>query len=233
MSWFQEQERLKKQLITNDTQNWLSRNEPLDYIGGVDISFIKDDPVNACAAYVILKYPSLEVEYSDFQMVELTGPYIPGFLAFREVDHLISLVHKTPLSDKVKVIFVDGNGILHPNGFGLASHLGVLLGKPTIGVGKKLHLIDGLDKKVVKDQVKQACKKKGDYIKLIGDSGVTYGAAVLADPANVTNPVYVSIGHKVSLETAVELVVKVSNYRIPEPIRLADLGSRRFLKRTL
>ncbi len=227
--WTLEQENLKKQLICDDSQNWLSKGETLDYIAGVDISFIKDDPVNACAAYVILSYPDLKVVYEDYQMVKLTGPYIPGFLAFREVEHLVKLVNKCELSKQVKIIFVDGNGILHPHGFGLASHLGVLVNKPTIGVGKKLFLIDGFDKKVIKERVEKECKKKGDYIKLIGDSGTYWGVALIPDDI-VNNPIYVSLGHMISIEAAIDLTVKASIYRIPEPVRIADIRSRKYLR---
>ena len=221
--WLIEQKELKTKLIYDDTFN----KESLDYVGGVDISFIKGDTINACAAYVVMSYPDLKVVYEDYQMIKLTGPYIPGFLAFREVEHLVKLVNKCPID--CKVIFVDGNGILHPNGFGLASHLGVLLNKPTVGVGKKLFLIDGFDKQVIKDKVSNECKKKGDYVKLIGDSGICHGVALVPDNL-VTNPIYVSIGHMISLETAIKIVNDISIYRIPEPVRLADIRSRKFIR---
>ena len=66
----------------------------LEYIGGVDISFVKGDAINACAAFVIIKLPTMEVVYEDLSMVELTAPYIPGFLAFREVPFLVEKVEK-------------------------------------------------------------------------------------------------------------------------------------------
>ncbi len=74
-------------------------------------------------------------------------PYIPGFLAFREVPHLLSCFRELREGFWPQVILVDGNGVLHPRGFGLASHLGVLLDLPTIGVGKNLLCVDGLERK--------------------------------------------------------------------------------------
>lgn len=77
----------------------------------------------------------------------MSEPYIPGFLAFREVPHLLACFRELGEEFRPQVVLVDGNGVLHPRGFGLASHLGVLLDLPTIGVGKNLLCVDGLDRK--------------------------------------------------------------------------------------
>jgi deoxyinosine 3'endonuclease (endonuclease V) len=229
--WTKETDRLKSNLLIDDSLNWIGKCNELKYIGGVDISFIKGDDVNACAAYVILKYPSLDVVYEDYEMIKLTASYIPGFLAFREVDHLVRLIKKATVS--ADLIFVDGNGILHPHEFGLACHLGVRLGIPTVGVAKKLFMIDGLNKKTVKDTVKDRCRSKGDSIDLIGNSGKLWGAAMIGEPNEdgINNPIYISVGHMISLNTAKSVTKTIMPYRVPEPIRLADIRSREYLRR--
>lgn len=128
--------------------------DTLKYVAGVDISFSKNHENIACSALVILERKSLKVVYEDFEYVRLDEPYVPGFLAFREIPSLI------PLFDKLRekkpelwpqVILVDGNGIIHQNGFGLACHLGVLLNTPTVGCGKTFFYVDGLSKQRVEE----------------------------------------------------------------------------------
>jgi len=90
----------------------------------------------------------LEKVYEDYEIVELDSPYIPGFLAFREIPHLVKLIDKlkkTKPEYTPQVILVDGNGILHQNACGLASHLGVIVDIPTIGCGKTIFYVDGLN----------------------------------------------------------------------------------------
>ena len=228
--WTKETDRLKSGLLADDSLNWIAKGTDLKYIGGVDISFIKGDDVNACAAYVILKYPSLDVVYEDYEMIKLVAPYVPGFLAFREVDHLIGLIRRATIA--ADLIFVDGNGILHPHEFGLACHLGVRLGVPTVGVAKKLFMIDGLNKKTIKEAVKDKCRSKGDSIDLLGDSGKLWGCAMIGEPNEdgINNPVYISIGHMISLNTAKSITRTIMPFRVPEPVRLADIRSREYLR---
>jgi len=175
--------------------------------------------------------------------VKLTLPYIAGYLAFREVQPLMSLIitlRETRPELVPQVILVDGCGILHPRGFGLASHLGLLANIPTIGCSKNFLVIDNEGpvlgaqptelKNIFKRYVAKHAKEKGLML-LKGDvSGKVYGAALSAaterSPAGPQNPIFVSIGHKVSLATAVALVRACSLYRVPEPIRQADQKSR-------
>lgn len=124
-----------------------------------------------------------------------------------------------------ELVLVDGNGILHQNQCGLACHLGVLLGLPTIGVGKTLFYIDGLGKEKVKEQCEKEIKEAGDISLLVGDSGKAWGAAV-RNTKGAVNPIFVSIGHKIELDIAVKCILKLSDFRVVEPIRLADKKSR-------
>jgi len=128
-----------------------------------------------------------------------------------------------------QALMVDGNGFLHPRGFGFACHLGVVCDIPSIGIGKNLLFVDGLKKKEVNALFKERCHSKGENLPLIGDSGQCWGAALLPSDDS-TNPIYVSIGHRFDLETAVDLVTRCCLYRNPEPVRQADLKSRDFIR---
>lgn len=204
------------------------------FIGGTDVSFIKGSETDACAALVVVDAASLEVVYAVCRRVVLTAPYIPGYLAFREVGFLVALLHemRTSAPDMLPdVVLVDGNGLLHPNRFGLACHLGVLTGIPTIGVGKSLHHVDGLSKERV-NALSDQCHASGEHALLVGDSGATWGALLrTTDPVSGRfKPVVVSVGHGITLESALAMVRRCTRHRIPEPVRQADLRSREWLR---
>lgn len=133
--------------------------------------------------------------YRDFRIVEYVQPYIAGFLAFREVDHFL------PIFDTLKreapqfipdVILVDGNGVLHHRGFGLASHLGVLIDLPTIGIGKNLLCVDGLSRDGVRDECRRTLQERGDKLDLVGDSGRLWGVVSLYAASKFCVMIFVS-----------------------------------------
>jgi deoxyribonuclease V len=168
-------------------------------IGGIDLTFIKNkDKTIGIGALVILDkdknkiYEHIYKDYVDF-------PYIPGFLSYREFPIMEKLVNTSKVLPDIYMI--DGNGMLHPRFCGLASHFGVKLDKISFGVAKKL-LIGDIDKE--------------NNIIL---NNIIVGKA-LKTKKNV-KPIYVSIGHKISLESAVNITLNFSKYRIPEPTRLA------------
>lgn len=236
--WELEQKELKKKISLKDDSNVekMLSNPDSDtfYVGGMDISFVKGDDVNACAALVVCSFPDLEVVYEDYQMIQLTQPYIPGFLAFREVDFMIQLynnVKENSTQYTPQVIMVDGNGILHPRGVGSACHLGVLLNVPCLGVAKNLfHIENDIDRNEEHMEQISSLKQSGDTFPLVGSSsGIIYGKA-LKSCEKATKPVYVSPGHKIRIDSATELVHRCSKYRVPEPIRQADLNSREYLR---
>ncbi|XP_046900221.1 endonuclease V-like [Hypomesus transpacificus] len=150
--WKREQGSLRQQLVEEDTEEWQRSQDfsGLERVGGVDLSFIKGDDVNACAQLVVLSYPGLELLYEDSQMVTLSAPYIAGFLAFRETPCLLELLRRleaTQPSLLPQVVLVDGNGLFHQRAeFGLACHLGVLSGLPCVGVAKNLLQVQGVAK---------------------------------------------------------------------------------------
>jgi deoxyinosine 3'endonuclease (endonuclease V) len=198
-------------------------DEPLKCIGGVDISADKHNPNRAFASLVIQSFPDFENLHVEVEEVTLDYPYVPGFLAFREVPHLKRLIDKSPI--KPQVVLVDGNGIFHNRGFGLASHLGVITGIPTIGCGKTVFAVDGITVNSVKG-LSSMLHQAGDKIFLTGNSGKVWGCALRATDDSI-NPIIISIGHKISLESAVKIVSESCIYRVPEPIRQADKLSRK------
>lgn len=186
------------------------QSEKINYIAGVDISneIFKPDKRKLYAAVVVLSFPELEiVEKSSYSQIT-DFPYIPGLLAFRESPFIIKALEK--LKIKPDVILVDGHGIAHPRKLGIASHIGVLTGCPTIGCAKSI--LVGTPEKILPQQ-------KGSHIHLVWHGEVI--GNVLRTKDNIA-PVYVSIGHKITLEKATEIVLACAKkYRMPEPIRLA------------
>ncbi|KAF9161834.1 hypothetical protein DFQ26_004116 [Actinomortierella ambigua] len=212
----------------------------LQYVGGVDLSFIVGNNEDAIASLIVLSFPDFKVVYEDHVKVKLTLPYIAGFLAFREVDPLLSLIQSLQAKRPElvpQVILVDGCGILHPRGFGLASHLGLVSGIPTVGCSKNYLVIGGDGpllatkptdlKTMFHNHIEDESTKGVMYLQ--GQvTGKVYGAALAAQTKSGghKNAIFVSIGHRVSLETSLALVRACSLYRVPEPIRQADLKSR-------
>nr|XP_014719417.2 endonuclease V isoform X2 [Equus asinus] len=232
--WKREQARLKARVVDRDTEAW--QRDPafsgLQRVGGVDVSFVKGDSVSACASLVVLSYPELEVVYEDCRMVSLTAPYVSGFLAFREVPFLVDAVRRLREKEPClmpQVLLVDGNGVLHHRGFGVACHLGVLTDLPCVGVAKKLLQVDGLENNAQHKEKIQLLQARGDSFPLMGGSGTILGMA-LKSHDHSTKPLYVSVGHKMSLEAAVRLTLGCCRFRIPEP---ADIRSRDYIRRTL
>ena len=229
--WMDKQEQYKLKVMENDLTDFTTSWR---YVGGLDISFIAGDEVNACACYVILD-PSLQIVYKDVKMVQMTAPYLPGFLAFRESEFLLELISKQrqEMPDITPdVLIVDGNGILHPRFCGLGCHIGVDTNIPTIGVAKNLHQIEELGPEFNRDFVKDKFSKlsrSGDFIPLSTSEGRRLGA-VVKTVDGCKNGVFVSPGSGASLDSSIKFVTRVSRYRIPEPTRQADILSREFLR---
>jgi deoxyribonuclease V len=182
------------------------------FIAGVDIS-APDSAGVARAAMVILEYPDLKVTEVKTAEDKLNFPYVPGLRSFREVPLILAVCRKVTIDPDL--ILVDGQGIAHPRRFGIASHLGLLLDVPTIGCAKSR--LCGTHAQVT--------ARAGDYTELI-DKGECIGVA-LCSKLNC-RPVYISIGHKIDLSTAIHLVMRCCRgYRLPEPARLAHLAASR------
>ncbi|NWW54106.1 ENDOV Endonuclease, partial [Pedionomus torquatus] len=230
-----EQARLGSSLIEEDTEEWQKDASfaGLERVGGVDLSYIKGDESRACASLVVLSYPAMEVLYEDCRMVTVSAPYMAGFLAFREVPFLVEAVQRLQQEEprlRPQVLLVDGNGLLHPRGFGVACHLGVLTDLPCIGVAKNLLQTDGLVRDELHREQIRSLQKEGDTFPLTGTSGRARGMVRCGDSSNSSKPLYISVGHRVCLETAVHLVKSCCRYRIPEPIRQVQTDARELRK---
>jgi len=185
------------------------------FIAGVDISVGKAQGV-ATGAVVVLKYPELVVVETKLAQGKLALPYIPGLLSFRESPLILAACQRLTVTPDL--ILVDGQGIAHPRRIGLASHLGLFLDTPTIGCAKSL--LCGSHEILP--------EKPGSYAELL-DRGETIGAALRTRLG--VKPVYVSIGHKVDLRTALHWAMECCRgYRLPEPTRLAHLAAGGKLK---
>jgi deoxyribonuclease V len=175
-------------------------------VAGVDVGFEDDGKVTR-AAVAVLDYPGLALVERVVAREPTRFPYIPGLLSFREAPAVLAAFRQ--LQAPPDLILYDGQGIAHPRRFGIASHVGLLLDTPTIGVAKT---------RLVGEH-KALPARKGAWVPLV-DRGETIGA-VLRTRAGVA-PLYVSIGHRVSLESAVRWVIAcTTRYRLPETTRWA------------
>jgi len=184
-------------------------------IAGVDISVNKGTGMGT-GAVVVLSYPELDLVETRLVTDRLEFPYVPGLLSFREAPLILAACES--LSVAPDLVLVDGQGIAHPRRMGLASHLGLFLNTPTIGCAKSRlcgrHEVLG--------------SESGSYAELI-DGGEVIGVALRTKVG--TNPVYVSIGHKVDLPVAMHWVLACCRgYRLPEPARLAHQAAGGNLK---
>ncbi len=188
------QERVAKMVIKRD------KFDRLETVAGCDVSFERH--AQAYAACVLLRLENLEVLDSRAVKVRVDFPYIPTFLAFRELKPMLEAINGMDAS----VYMVGAQGLAHPRRAGLASHLGVILDKPTVGVAKSK----------LCGTYREPGPERGAREWLI-DKGEIIGAAVRT--VRGKKPVIVSIGHKVSLETAIELTLKTTREGpLPEPI---------------
>jgi deoxyribonuclease V len=195
------QKRLRTQVITDSTV------DAIHYVAGADIATSKDSP-KAYAGVVVLSYPTLEVVEERGIEDEVTFPYIPGLLAFREGPALIKVFEQ--LTTEPDVIVFDGQGLAHPRGMGIATHMGLVFDKPSIGCAKSLLF----------GRYQEPDHEKGAWADLRDPQGHLIGAVVRSKPK--TTPIFVSIGHRIDLPTAIRILIECTRgVRIPEPTRLA------------
>jgi deoxyribonuclease V len=187
------------------------RVEPLDVeavqtVAGADLSFDKGSET-VFAGIVVLRLPSLEVVKEVGVKTVSRFPYVPGLLSFRETPPLLEAWEK--LRAPPDALICDGQGLAHPRRFGIASHLGVLLDRPTVGCAKR----------ILTGRHGPVGEAPGDWAPLV-DRGETVGAA-LRTRAGVT-PVFVSVGHRCDLPSALALVRRCAGpTRVPETTRRA------------
>ncbi len=209
-----EARRLQKELAPEVSQ--VDDLGELKTVAGLDLGYPRTATGEEVgrAAVVVLQYPSLEPVEERITLRPVSFPYVPGLLSFREAP--VGLAALSELTTAPDLIVVDGQGRAHPRRFGIACHLGVLLDRPTIGCAKS----------ILCGHADEPGPNPGDWTPLVHRDEVI--GAVVRTRANI-KPVYVSVGHKISLETAVKIVTAcLRGYRLPEPTRLADrLASQR------
>lgn len=192
------QKRMSSKVLTVDMFE-----HPPKLVLGLDVSYAGKVGVGVSTIYT---YPSLEFIGATYSVDVVELPYVPGLLAFREIPLYVGLLRGFR-GRRDLVVLVDGHGIAHPRRFGIASHVGVSLDVPSIGVAKKVLVGKLHEGKVV---------FRGEVVALEVKTG--------------KKPIYVSPGHLVSLDTAVEIVKTTLKKRIPEPIRVAHVISRELVR---
>jgi deoxyribonuclease V len=192
------QQSLREKVVTHNELGQVRR------VAGVDISTAGE---RAHAAIVVLSFPNLQPLEAAQAVLPLTFPYIPGLLAFREGPAILAAIEH--LQIEPDLFLFDGQGLAHPRRMGIASHIGVLIDRPTIGCAKSL----------LCGQHGQVGPKAGDYSE-IRDQDEVIGAVLRTREG--AQPMYVSIGHKIDLATAISYVLQCcQGYRLPEPTRWA------------
>jgi len=238
------------------TGKFLETIEQVRYIGGIDISYpVKNPETNpAIVVYSIFDLTNSRIVCSKHKLIEADRqlPYIAGFLGAKEADMMSDLINETinSLSDEIipdrrdihpfvpDVILIDGNGLLHSRKFGSACYIHKICNIPTIGVAKNLLHVPGITPKPRDEDFKTKCQTKlinfGDKIVYHDDNTNTDIVAVVKSSKNIgpcTKPIYISLGGGVKdLNLATEIVLKTCISKIPQPIRIADLQGRDWLK---
>ncbi len=194
------QRALRGQVVTEDAFG------DVHMVAGLDVGFEAHGTITR-AAVVVLRFPELIVQEATISRRPTSFPYIPGLLSFREAPAVLEALSQ--LQTKPDLLLCDGAGYAHPRRFGLACHLGVASGIPSIGVAKS-RLIGEFD---------PVPNERGTWQPLL-DAGEVIGA-VLRTKANL-KPIYISIGHRISLESAIDYTLRCTlGYRLPETTRRA------------
>jgi deoxyribonuclease V len=177
-------------------------------IAGIDCAFTADKK-RIIGCVVVLSYPQMDIVEIKHAVRNVTFPYVPGLLSFREAPVCLDAVEK--LEHRPDLFMIDGQGIAHPRRLGLAAHLGLFFNKPTIGCAKSR----------LTGTFEMPAETKGSHSYLC-DGDEVIGAVVRT--RSKVKPIFVSVGNKCTLDDAVSFVLGCAKrYRIPEPTRLADI----------
>lgn len=183
--------------------------EPIRLVAGVDVGF-EENGKTTRAAIAVLNFPALTLHEQTIVRVPTRFPYVPGYLSFRELPGVMQALQQ--LHTMPDLVLCDGQGIAHPRRFGLACHLGVISGLPTIGVAKS-RLIG---------HYQQPAGDKGAWEPLWGDAEEEEMIGAVLRTRDHVRPLFVSIGHRVDLPTAIDFVLRcTTRYRLPETTRWA------------
>ncbi|MBE9013021.1 deoxyribonuclease V [Pseudanabaenaceae cyanobacterium LEGE 13415] len=194
------QQELRQEVITQDQFG------VVNYVAGIDVGFEEEGAITR-AAVAVLNYPELQLCETAIARRPTTFPYIPGFLSFREVPAVLDALEQ--IQTIPDLLLCDGQGFAHPRRFGIACHIGVLTNLPAIGVGKSRLIGTHAE---VPDE-------RGAWVPLLHKKD-TIGAVLRTRIK--TNPLYISSGHRISLESAIAYVMGcTTKYRLPETTRHA------------
>jgi len=194
------QDRLREQVVRQDDFSHI------ETVAGLDIGF-EDRGKTTRAAVVVLRFPGLDLLERALARCPTSFPYVPGLLSFREIPAALDALAK--LRVEPDLLLCDGQGYAHPRRFGLACHLGLLTDLPSIGVAKS-RLIGTHGTLDPQKGAQTGLRHDGELI------------GTLLRTRNGVRPVYVSVGHRIGLETALDYVLAcTTRYRLPEPTRLA------------
>lgn len=182
-------------------------DEPVKTVAGIDLGYDLKTGTSR-AVVVVLSFPGLQLIEKSEAILPIQFPYVPGLLSFRETPVAVKALEK--LENAPDLILCDGQGIAHPRRFGIACHIGLIADVPTIGVAKS----------VLVGKFENLGEKRGSTASMIHRNEEVGRAVRTKDKVQ---PVYVSLGHRISLETAVKYVLECApKYRLPETTRLAD-----------
>lgn len=187
----------------------------INMVAGVDVAYAKNSD-RVIAAVVVLDAVSLAVVETAYADEVSSFPYIPGLFSFRELPAIVSAFEKLTIIPDLVVC--DGQGLAHPRRFGLACHLGIMFDMPTIGCAKNRLIGTYVDPE----------SSRGSFSSLLSQGDIIGG---VLRTQNNTKPVFVSVGHRISLVSALNWIIRLSpNYRLPETTRTADYAVRDYLK---
>lgn len=206
------QNELKKKIMLKNTFS----KDSIRLIAGVDLSYWEEgNKYYGTCCIAVTDYNTKEVVEKVNSFGEIKVPYIPGFLAFRELPLIIEASKKLVVEPDIFIF--DGNGYLHFNHMGIATHASFFLDKPTIGVAKSYLKVNGVDFNMPEN-------KEGSYSEIIINEEV-YGRTLRT--RKDVKPIFISCGNYIDLDTSTEIVLSLINKesRLPIPIRLADLES--------
>ncbi len=198
--------------IQNDLAGRVSvqgKPSPLARVAGIDVAFDKMRGLAFCAV-IVLSFPGLEIVEERYASMPVKFPYVPGLLSFREGPVILKTL--AACEHRPDLLIFDGQGIAHPRGLGIASHIGLLLDMPAIGCAKS-RLYGEYD---------EPAPEKGSRSSLVAKDGTVLGT-VLRTRDNV-RPVFVSPGHRVGFDEAADIMLELTGpYRVPVPTRMADI----------
>lgn len=216
-----------------------------DLVGGIDISPASQSHNECIVTIVVLSTHTNQLLYTYHEKHSITEPYIPSYLGMREsgpiratyanfVAHILDPIHAPT------VYLIDGNGRLHDREAGLATQIGVEMGIRTVGVSKNYYPVKTQlntpqhwrsNAKLFKGVAQQQLKRRGDWIGLFGGGSQSgYIGAALLSGRKASNPIFVSAGHRCSLQYALHVSYALSKHRVPEPIILADKAGRQYVQ---